>query len=109
MTNIVVFDVLRPVMISEGLRVQVVIPEGGIIGFDGNKVYVRDWYANQKWKETLTDRILILRWSRNGSIRKKFFHKTQASEEIKKAYTPSKPSPITTEPAVSPMSQGVFI
>jgi hypothetical protein len=98
MSNIIEFEAQIPILINETKTCMLSVPEGGSIGFDGEFVHVKNHRGG--WDKVLTERRFILRWLSDGTLKRKLLPKTQNTEEIKKAYTPSKPKVLSTPPAL---------
>lgn len=98
MDKMIEFEAQIPILINETKTCMLSVPEGGLIGFDGEAVYVRSHTGT--WKRVLTERRFILKWISDGTLQRKLLPKTQAIEEIKKAYTPSKQKALSSPPAL---------
>lgn len=93
---IVAYLVNVPCLVRDKLKGLMSIPEGGFIGFDGDKVYARNHLSD--WKEMLTERKVLLQWLENGLIQRALSASGPGVEALKKKHTPRKLETLTKAP-----------
>lgn len=108
MTSIVEYTVVNPCLVTrirEGRAQSLTIPEGGVIGFCGIRLYAKNHEGN--WETLLTSRKALIYWLNNHDVKKKNTNPPNAFERFKKVAEALRKEKSSKEQAVSGGEGGV--